>query len=60
MNVPFLDLRAAYLELKGELDEAVLRVLDSGWYILGREVEAFEEEYAAYVGAGHCVGVAMA
>lgn len=30
MNVPFLDLRAAYLELKGELDEAVLRVLDSG------------------------------
>lgn len=58
MNVPFLDLRAAYLELKGELDEAVLRVLDSGWYILGREVEAFEEEYAAYVGAGHCVGVA--
>ncbi|PZA06428.1 MULTISPECIES: DegT/DnrJ/EryC1/StrS aminotransferase family protein [unclassified Meiothermus] len=58
MSVPFLDLRAAYLELKAELDEAVLRVLDSGWYILGKEVEAFEEEYAAYVGAGHCVGVA--
>ncbi|MER3478951.1 MAG: erythromycin biosynthesis sensory transduction protein eryC1 [Meiothermus sp.] len=58
MSVPFLDLRAAYLELKAELDEAVLRVLDSGWYILGEEVEAFEEEYAAYVGAGYCVGVA--
>lgn len=58
MSVPFLDLRAAYLELKDELDEAVLRVLDSGWYILGAEVEAFEEEYAAYTGTRHAVGVA--
>lgn len=56
--VPFLDLRAAYRELKAEIDAAVARVLDSGWYILGQEVEAFEAEYAAYCGAQHCVGVA--
>ena len=40
-----------------ELSEAMARVLDSGWYILGQEVEAFEREYAAYVGAEHAVGV---
>lgn len=55
--IPFLDLRSAYLELKPELDAAIARVLDSGWYILGSEVEAFEKEYATYVGAAHCVGV---
>ena len=44
--IPFLDLRAAYLELKPEIDVAVGRVLDSGWYIGGPEVEAFEAEYA--------------
>lgn len=58
MMVPFLDLRAAYLELKPEIDEAVSRVLDSGWYILGPEVEAFEAEWAAYCEAGHAVGLA--
>jgi len=57
MNVPFLDLRAAYLELKDELDAAASKVLDSGWYILGEEVEAFEQEWAAYCGVRHCVGV---
>lgn len=57
MNVPFLDLRAAYIELKPEIDAAIARVLDSGWYILGPEVEAFEEEWAAYCEAGHAVGV---
>jgi dTDP-4-amino-4,6-dideoxygalactose transaminase len=57
-NIPFLDLRAAYLELKNEIDAAAARVLDSGWYILGDEVEAFEREFAAYCGAEHCVGVA--
>ncbi|MEK6372949.1 MAG: DegT/DnrJ/EryC1/StrS family aminotransferase [Acidobacteriota bacterium] len=56
-EVPFLDLKQAYLELKEELDAAVQRVLSSGWYILGREVRAFEEEFAAYCGAAHCVGV---
>lgn len=58
MKIPFLDLRAPYLELKNEIDAAVARVLDSGWYILGPEVEAFEEEWAAWCGAGHAVGLA--
>lgn len=57
MKVPFLDLHAAYLELKNELDAAVARVMDSGWYVLGAEVEAFEAEFADYVGVKHCVGV---
>ena len=44
MKIPFLDLSAAYRELKPEIDAAVSRVLNSGWYILGPEVEAFEVE----------------
>ena len=58
MNIPFLDLRAAYLELKPEIDSAVVRVLSSGYYILGPEVDAFEAEFAAYCNASHAVGVA--
>ncbi|TDR38867.1 dTDP-4-amino-4,6-dideoxygalactose transaminase [Tahibacter aquaticus] len=58
VTIPFLDLKAAYVELKGEIDAAVARVLDSGWYILGTEVEAFEQEFAGYCAAGHCVGLA--
>ena len=57
MKVPFLNLRAAYLELQDELDAAARRILDSGWYILGEEVEAFESEWAAYCGTRCCVGV---
>ncbi len=57
MKVPFLDLRAAYLELKPEIDVAVARVLDSGSYIGGEEVESFEAEWAAYCEANHAVGV---
>jgi len=56
-KIPFLDLRAAYLELKPELDAAISRSLDSGWYIGGAEIEAFEAEYAEYCGAQYCVGV---
>ncbi len=56
--VPFLDLKAAYLELQLEIDAAIKQVLDSGWYILGEEVEAFEREYAAYCEARYCVGLA--
>ncbi len=56
--IPFLNLRDSYLELKPEIDAAVARVLDSGWYILGPEVEAFESEYAEYCQAEHCVGLA--
>lgn len=58
MTVPFLDLRAAYLELKTEIDVAIARVLNSGWYILGEEVEAFEAEWAEYCEAKYAVGVA--
>ena len=56
-EVAFLDLRATYLEIKNELDAAYQRVMDSGWYILGEEVSAFESEFAAYCGTKHCVGV---
>ncbi|MDP2737329.1 MAG: DegT/DnrJ/EryC1/StrS family aminotransferase [Pseudorhodobacter sp.] len=56
--IPFLDLRAAYRALQTEIDAAVARVLDSGWYVLGPEVEAFEVEWAAWCGADHAVGVA--
>ncbi|MBW3559360.1 MAG: DegT/DnrJ/EryC1/StrS family aminotransferase [Proteobacteria bacterium] len=56
-RVPFLDLRAAYLELKPEVDAAVTRVLDSGWYIGGQEVGAFEAEFARYCEAEHAIGV---
>lgn len=58
MRISLLNLREAYLELKVELDQAVARVLDSGWYILGREVEAFEAEFATFCGAQHAVGMA--
>src|SRR6266567_5920281 len=57
MNVPFLDLRPQYLELKDQFDGACQRVAESGQFILGREVESFESEFAAYCGAGHCIGV---
>jgi len=57
MRIPFLELRPAYLELKDALDAAWHRVMDSGWYLLAGELESFEQEYAAYCGAKHCVGV---
>jgi dTDP-4-amino-4,6-dideoxygalactose transaminase len=56
--IPFLDLKAAYLELKEEIDAAVRRVLSSGWYIGGEELDQFEREYAVYCGTQHAVGVA--
>lgn len=56
--VPFLDLHAPYAELRTEMDEAIHRVLESGWYVLGEELTAFEHEWAAYVGARHGIGVA--
>jgi dTDP-4-amino-4,6-dideoxygalactose transaminase len=57
-EILFLDLRATYLEIKDELDAACQRVMNSGWYILGEEVTAFEREFAQYCGTKHCVGVA--
>jgi dTDP-4-amino-4,6-dideoxygalactose transaminase len=58
MKIAFLDVGATYRELKSEIDAAIARVLDSGWYILGPEVEAFESEWAAYCEAQHAIGVA--
>src|SRR6202163_4686716 len=58
MGVPLFDTSAALAPLHDELRAAVARVLDSERYILGPEVEAFEQEFAAYCGAEHAVGVA--
>jgi dTDP-4-amino-4,6-dideoxygalactose transaminase len=57
-SIPFLSLGAAYQELQVELDSAIARVLASGWFVLGPEVEAFEIDFAAYSGAKHASGVA--
>lgn len=57
MKVPFLDIGAQYRELKDELDAAYLRVMESGWFIMGQELEAFEAEFAEYCGVKHCIGV---
>lgn len=47
-----------YTAHKEEIDQAIRQVLDSGWYILGEQVKKFEEEFAAFNGTGHCIGVA--
>ncbi len=57
MTVPFLNLKGAYLELKEQVDAVVLEVMHGGWYILGQRLARFEQAYADYVGAAHCVGV---
>jgi dTDP-4-amino-4,6-dideoxygalactose transaminase len=56
--IPFLDLRPAYEELRNEIEAAVQRVLRSGRYVLGAEVDDFENDYAAYCEAKYAVGVA--
>ena len=58
MAIPFLDLRASYLELKDEIDTAVANVLDGGWYIGGEPLTQFESEFAKYCEAAYCVGTA--
>lgn len=58
MNVPFLDLKAINLRQEAALQQAFQRVLHSGWYVLGREVEQFETAFAAFCGSQHAVGVA--
>jgi dTDP-4-amino-4,6-dideoxygalactose transaminase len=50
-------MRSPYQELKAELDEAYFRVMESGWYIGGEELESFEAEFARFCGVKHCVGV---
>jgi dTDP-4-amino-4,6-dideoxygalactose transaminase len=58
MRIPFLDLRRAYRELEGELRAALTHVLEGGVYILGEEVEAFEEEWARFCDVPGAAGVA--
>lgn len=58
MRIPMLDLKAEYKSLKKEIDGAIRRVLKSGWFILGPEVEALEEEIARYCDTAFAVGVA--
>jgi len=57
-TVPFLDLKAATQELRAPILEALTRATDSGWYVLGKEVNRFEEAWASWTGAAHAVGVA--
>jgi dTDP-4-amino-4,6-dideoxygalactose transaminase len=56
--ISFLDLKAINGQYRQELIDAVTKVIDSGWYVLGQEVKAFEIDFAAYCGTSHCVGVA--
>lgn len=56
--IKFLDLKMINERFRGEMDAAVKRVLDNGWYLLGQEIEQFEKDFAAYCGVKHCVGVA--
>lgn len=58
MSVAFLDVGFTYRALKPEIDAAAARVLESGWYVLGAEVEAFERAFADYCGTVNCVGTA--
>jgi dTDP-4-amino-4,6-dideoxygalactose transaminase len=55
-NVPFLDLKRLNASFEPQLSEAVDRVVKSGWYIQGPEVEQFENEFAAYCGTQYCIG----
>ena len=56
--IEFLDLKAPYIELKEEIDQAISRVISSGWFIGGPEVDQFEADYAEYCGATQAIGVA--
>jgi dTDP-4-amino-4,6-dideoxygalactose transaminase len=56
-RIPYLDLKAINAEVQSELNQAYQQVVDSGWFILGEAVRAFESAFAAYVGVKHCVGV---
>ena len=58
MDVPFLSLHDVTAKYKDEIHEAVLRVVDSGWYLQGKENEQFEKHYAEYIGTKHCIGCA--
>jgi len=52
------DFKRQYAGIKEQIDTSVSRVLESGWYVLGKELESFEKEFAEYIGVRYCVGVA--
>lgn len=54
--IPFLDLKAVNSKYQNEIEEAIIRVARSGWYILGKEVKSFEENFARYCEVNHCIG----
>lgn len=56
-SLPYLELKPQHQDLRAELNQAFNEVLDSGWFIQGKQLEAFEAEYAAYCGSQYCVGV---
>lgn len=56
--IPFLDLKTINNQYRQNLIDATTRVIDSGWYVLGQEVKAFEHEFASYCGTQYCVGMA--
>lgn len=56
--IPFLDLKTINAQYRAELIEACTKVIDSGWYILGKECQEFEKEFATYCGVKHAIGVA--
>jgi len=56
--IKFLDLHKINAQYTDEIKSAIARVVDSGWYLLGKEVTAFETSYASYIGSKHCIGVA--
>ena len=55
--IPFLDLGRSHAPIRSLLDEAYHRVMNSGWFIMGPELEAFESEFARYCGVKHCIGL---
>lgn len=55
--IPFLDLKETNMPYQSEIEEAVLSVVRSGWYILGDQVKSFERAYAQYCGTANCIGV---
>jgi dTDP-4-amino-4,6-dideoxygalactose transaminase len=57
MKIPFLDYKAVNAPYFEEIEKAMMRVVHSGWYVLGPEIDAFEDELAGYCGTEHCVGV---
>ena len=58
MQVPFLSLQKITDKYSDEINAAVTRVVNSGWYLQGKENETFEKNYAQYIGTRYCIGVA--